>query len=123
MEIRETLDLLMSAEVKALAKRVYQSNPWGIPGRWFVETFPNAVRRVASVIRPEEPFIYRPQPGASPDGDMFVIDPLRARVSSEKAARVLGFEPAVPRMRAMELTLAWARHARIVRASAPGRNS
>jgi predicted dehydrogenase/nucleoside-diphosphate-sugar epimerase len=115
---RETLDLLMSAEVKALAKRVYQSNPWGIPGRWFVETFPNAVRRVASVIRPEEPFIYRPQPGPAQDADIFVIDPVRARVSSEKAARMLGFEPAVPRLRAMELTLAWARHARIVRTSA-----
>jgi hypothetical protein len=115
---RETKDLLMSAEVKALAKRIYNSNPWGVPGRWFVETFPNAVRRVAQVIRPEEPFIYTPNVAASQASDMFVIDPVRARVSAGKAARVLGFKPVVPRYRAMELTLAWARHARVVPAVA-----
>jgi predicted dehydrogenase/nucleoside-diphosphate-sugar epimerase len=115
---RDTKDLLLSTEVKALAKRIYNSNPWGVPGRWFVETFPGAVRRIARAIRPEEPFIYTPQAPASQPPDMFVVDPVRARVSAEKAARVLGFQPVVPRYRAMELTLAWARHARIVPAVA-----
>jgi predicted dehydrogenase/nucleoside-diphosphate-sugar epimerase len=114
----DTKDLLMSAEVKALAKRIYNSNPWGIPGRWFVETFPGAVRRIARAIRPEEPFIYTPKAAASQSSETFVIDPVRARVSAGKAARVLGFQPVVPRHRAMELTLAWARHARIVPAVA-----
>ena len=115
---RDTKDLLLSTEVKALAKRIYNSNPWGVPGRWFVETFPGAVRRIARAIRPEEPFIYTPRPAASQPSDLFVVDPVRARVSAEKAARVLGFQPVVPRYRAMELTLAWARHARIVPAVA-----
>jgi len=115
---QETKELLLSAETKALARRIYNSNPWGAPARWVVETFPNAVRRVARVIRPEEPFIYTPN--VAPDGaaESFIIDPVRARVSAEKAARVLGFQPVVTRYRAMELTLAWARHARIVPTSA-----
>ena len=115
---RDTKDLLMSSEVKALAKRIYNSNPWGVPGRWFVETFPNAVGRIARAIRPEEPFIYTPNAAASQQSELFVIDPVRARVSAAKAARVLGFRPAVSRSRAMELTLAWARHARVVPAVA-----
>jgi hypothetical protein len=48
---------------------------------------------------------------------VFTVDPIAAAVSARKAARILGFQPVVSRQRAMELTLAWARHARIVRAA------
>ena len=37
-------------------------------------------------------------------------------MSAQKAARMLGFNAVVTRPRAMELTLAWARYARIVEA-------
>ena len=43
-----------------------------------------------------------------------VIDFLRAKVSTAKAHRLLGYEPAVPQDRAMELTLQWLRAARLV---------
>jgi predicted dehydrogenase/nucleoside-diphosphate-sugar epimerase len=115
---RETKDLLTSTEAKALAKRIYNSKPWGTPARKFVERFPNAVRRIARAIRPEEPFIYTPKVEAAEQTNLFVIDPIHARVSADKAARVLGFRAVVPRHRAMELTLAWARHARILPRSA-----
>jgi predicted dehydrogenase len=115
---RNTLDLATSSEVKALAKRIYQSEPWGTPARWGVSTFPNAVRKLASLIRPEEAFIYRPNSAPTEDTGVFTVDPIAASVSARKAARVLGFQPVVSRQRAMELTLAWARHARIVPAAA-----
>lgn len=111
---RSTKGLVTSPEVKALAKRIYLSDPWGTPARWGVETFPNAVRKLASIIRPEEPFVYRPNPLPVENAELFTVDPIAARVSSDKAARALGFQPVVTRRRAMELTLAWARHARIV---------
>ncbi len=114
---RNTLDLATSSEVKALARRIYQSDPWGIPARWGVNTFPNAVRKLASIIRPEEAFIYRPNPAPVQETSVFTVDPIAAAVSARKAARILGFQPVVSRQRAMELTLAWARHARIVRAA------
>jgi predicted dehydrogenase/nucleoside-diphosphate-sugar epimerase len=114
---RGTKDLVSSREMKALARRVYQSDPWGTPARWGVETFPNAVRKLASLVRPEEAFVYRPNPSSGEDPGVFAMDPIHARVCAEKAARMLGFQPAVTRRRAMELTLAWARHARIVPAA------
>ena len=114
---RSTLDLATSAEAKALAKRIYNSDPWGIPARWGVSTFPNVVRKLASVIRPEEAFVYRPNPAPAEDTGVFTIDPIRASVSAQKAARLLGFNAVVTRPRAMELTLAWARYARVVEAA------
>jgi hypothetical protein len=83
-----------------------------------VNTFPNAVRKLANIIRPEEPFVYRPNSVPGEDRSLFTVDPIAARVSAEKAARALGFQPIVTRRRAMELTLAWARYARIVPAAA-----
>jgi nucleoside-diphosphate-sugar epimerase len=115
---RGTKDLVMSPEMKALARRIYLSDPWGTPARWGVNTFPNAVRKLASLIRPEEAFVYRPNPVQSEDPGVFTVDPISARVSAAKAARVLGVQPVVTRGRAMELTLAWARHARIVPSAA-----
>jgi hypothetical protein len=69
-------------------------------------------------VRPEEPFIYRPNPAPAAGADTFTVDPIAARVNAEKAARVLGVKPIVSRARAMALTLDWARYARIVPAAA-----
>jgi len=115
--MRSTRDLATSSEMKALAKRIYNSEPWGTPARWGVETFPNAVRKVAAMVRPEEAFVYRPNPLPTAGGDVFTVDPIHARVKAEKAARVLGVRPLVSRERAMALTLEWARHARVVPAA------
>ena len=108
-----TRDLITSTEAKGLARRIYNSDPWGTPARWFVDTFPEAVKKIAARVRPPEAMVYRPQraPGMPPP---FIVDPIHARVSAAKAERVLGFHPVVDRRRAMALTLAWARFARIV---------
>jgi nucleoside-diphosphate-sugar epimerase len=110
---RSTRDLLTSSEAKGLARRIYQSDPWGIPARWIVDRFPGFVQAAADHLRRSEPFVYRPAPSV-PQESLFIIDPISARVSNEKAQRVLGYEPVVERARAMELTLAWAQYARIV---------
>lgn len=110
---RGTRDLVLSPETKGLAKRIYNSEPWGSPARWFIETFPGVTQSLKERIRPDEGPVYRPTQattGAAP----FVVDPIHASVSAEKARRLLGYEPVVSRQRAMELTLTWARYARLV---------
>jgi nucleoside-diphosphate-sugar epimerase len=111
---RGTRDLVLSPETKGLAKRIYNSEPWGSPARWFIETFPGVTQSLKERIRPEEGLVYRPTPANSEGAGPFLVDPIHASVSAEKARRVLGYEPVVSRQRAMELTLAWARYARIV---------
>jgi predicted dehydrogenase/nucleoside-diphosphate-sugar epimerase len=113
-----TRDLITSTETKALARRIYQSEPWGTPARWFVDRFPQAAERLKRVARPETAFVYRPRPVVESDAAPFRLTPISARVRTDKARQVLGFEPVVPRLRALELTLAWARYARIVPAAA-----
>jgi hypothetical protein len=58
--------------------------------------------------------VYRPVPSTSSNAAPFVVNPIHASVSAAKARSVLGYEPVVSRQRAMELTLAWARYARLV---------
>ena len=111
--LRQTKELIVSPETKALARRALNTDPWGLPARWFIDRFPEAVSRIADVVRPETPFIYRRDESA-PASAPFVIDPIHARVCADKAARVLGRTSVVPRDRALELTLAWARHASIL---------
>ena len=111
---KSTRDLVLSSEVKALARRIYLSDPWGTPARWGIERFPGVAQRLKRMIRPEQGLVYRPEAAGTPDLAPFVVDPIDARVSVDKAQRVLGYRPVVSRSRAMELTLAWARHARIV---------
>jgi predicted dehydrogenase/nucleoside-diphosphate-sugar epimerase len=111
---RSTRELVMSPEVKALARRVYLSEPWGTPARWGIETFPRAAETLTRLIRPEEAFVYLPHPVDRNELPEFTVDPIRARVSTAKAKRLLGFGTLVPRERAMQLTLAWAQHARVL---------
>jgi hypothetical protein len=112
--LRSTRDVVMSTEMKALAKRIYLADPWGTPVRWGIDRFPAAAEKAKRLIRPEEGFVYRPSPVTASELPPFTVDPIEARVSADKAARVLGYQPIVARPRAMELTLAWARHARLV---------
>ena len=112
--LRSTRDLVMSPEVKALARRVYLADPWGTPARWGIDRFPAAAEKLKRLIRPEEGFVYHPARVAKNEVPPFTVDAIDARVSTEKASRVLGYQPVVARQRAMELTLAWARHARLV---------
>jgi predicted dehydrogenase/nucleoside-diphosphate-sugar epimerase len=111
-----TRDVIVSAETKALAKKVFNSDPWGTPARWFIDRFPGPTSRLKQWIKPETGFIFQPAPRAS-TASPFVVDPIHASVSAEKARRMLGFEPVVTRERALALTLDWARFARVVPSS------
>jgi predicted dehydrogenase/nucleoside-diphosphate-sugar epimerase len=112
--LRSTRDVVLSPETKGLAKRIYNAEPWGNPARWFIDTFPGATQALKNRIRPEEGLVYRPVPSTSSNAAPFVVNPIHASVSAAKARSVLGYEPVVSRQRAMELTLAWARYARLV---------
>jgi hypothetical protein len=109
-----TRDVLLSSEVKALARRIYLSDPWGTPARWGIDRFPQTASRLKNLIKPDEGFVYRPNPVRADELAPFTVDPIHAAVSADKARRMLGYRPAVPREEALELTLAWARYARIV---------
>jgi nucleoside-diphosphate-sugar epimerase len=112
-----TRELVTSPELKGFVRRAYSSDPWGAPARWVVDTFPGGVHWLRDRLAPEQPFVYRPQVPAEEDTSPFLVDPIAAQVSTDKARRLIGFDSVVPRPRAMELTLAWARYARIVPSS------
>jgi nucleoside-diphosphate-sugar epimerase len=65
--------------------------------------------------------VYRDPAPAPPDRVIFTIEPTMVDIT--RAKTMLGYEPLVPRDRAMQLTLEWARSARLVpdAAAAPGR--
>src|SRR5262249_14296997 len=94
---RGTRDLIFSSETKGLARRIYNSEPWGHPARWFIDSFPGVVSRLKERIRPDEPFVYRPASPRSPVSAPFTVDPIHAAVSAEKARRLLGYESVVTR--------------------------
>lgn len=96
----------MSAEVRALARRVLETDPLGRLPREILERYPALRRKLSG------PTLYRkhrPVPA-----DVLEVRSIPAVVSIEKARRVLGYEPRVPRDLAMTLTLDWLRYARLI---------
>jgi len=55
------------------------------------------VEKLKGWVRPEEAFVYRPNPVVNDELSPFRVDPIAARVSADKARRVLGYEPLVAR--------------------------
>jgi nucleoside-diphosphate-sugar epimerase len=81
-----------------------------------LERLPWVERRARRVFGTDGPLVYVPEPagGADDAAARMVMRPLAVRVSGDKARRGLGYRPAVPRERALALTLDWARYARLV---------
>lgn len=100
-----------SPEFRALGKRVLATDPWGRFPRWVFDRFPGLDRRVKSLVGTEAVAIYR-RPAPAP-ADVLKIRPRGGAISVEKARKVLGYVPPVARERALELTLRWARAARL----------
>ena len=97
----------------ALTKRLLKSEPTYTTGKWTLDKLPPLGRSVKSWLGIDAPLIYEhPAEGILEDALEFELT--RTRVSNDKARRVLGFEPAFCREKAMELTLEWLRYARIV---------
>jgi nucleoside-diphosphate-sugar epimerase len=104
--------VLTSAEAKSLARKYLQTDPVGNLPRALLERSPWLERGLRRLFKLDRPLVYRP-PAADP-APRIVMNPREAFVNPGKARRVLGFAPAVPVDRALELTLAWIRHARLV---------
>ena len=102
-----------SAEFRALGRRVLQTDPWGILPRWALERFPGFEQFVRKCVKADDILpLYRRE--AQMAGDIVAMGSGGALVSLDKARRLLGYEPLVPRERALELTIEWVKHARLI---------
>jgi nucleoside-diphosphate-sugar epimerase len=108
-------EVVTSAELRALVKKTLKTEPLYSAGRYVLETIPGLKGSLRRLLKLDTPPIYRPSPpAADAPGGILEFDLTHPLVSIEKARRVLGYSVAVPRQRAMELTLEWLRYARLV---------
>jgi predicted dehydrogenase/nucleoside-diphosphate-sugar epimerase len=110
----ETRELLRSAEFKALGRKALYAPALGwvprqaLQSRWVEE-------RLRALVGSQSANIYQRENGTGAGArEPMVIDPVRTRVSAAKARRLLGYHPAVSRAAAVELTVRWAQHTRLV---------
>jgi nucleoside-diphosphate-sugar epimerase len=114
---RGVRNVVVSPEFRALARKLLETDPIGCLPRWALERFPRLERLLRRLVRADSSLpVYRRAGSAS--GDQLPDDTIRmgsadANLPIDKARRLLGFEPTVPREQAMQLTLDWIRHARI----------
>jgi predicted dehydrogenase/nucleoside-diphosphate-sugar epimerase len=102
-----------SSELIALGQKVLQTDPVGRLPRGLFTRFPWLKERMRGLLKLNRPFVYRgpeASPPPPPPLELLELYAYPARVSSEKARRVLGYTP-VPRGRAMQLTLNWLQYA------------
>jgi predicted dehydrogenase/nucleoside-diphosphate-sugar epimerase len=109
--IRGGRQLATSPEFRSLGKRFLNTDPLGRLPRWLLERFPGLDRAVRRMVGTNSVMIYR-RPGHAPE-DIMKVRGIPALIRIDKARQVLGYEPVVPRERALELTLEWLRHIRL----------
>ena len=104
--------IALSGEVRALVHRVMDTPTVGSFPKRLWERSPDMQRKLLRLFKVNAAVIYRP----ARNGGEQLLDYYgdRGVVSSEKARRDLGFVPPISRERAMELTLEWAKAARLV---------
>jgi nucleoside-diphosphate-sugar epimerase len=109
---RGTADLLTSPEFRALGKRFLAKHPLGTVPRRLLDSSPRFDRAVRRLLRTDAVTIYR-RPDAAVE-EALKIRPRPGLIRIDEARKVLGYTAAVPRERAMDLTLEWVRYARLV---------
>ncbi len=110
--ISGTAQILTSPELRGLVKKVMATDPYGVLPRKIWDRSPGLQRRVLPLLGVDPAVVYReprPEPGLEVT---FRIDP--TRVVFDQATTRLGYSGLVPRARGMELTLEWARQARLL---------
>jgi predicted dehydrogenase/nucleoside-diphosphate-sugar epimerase len=107
--------VVTSAELRAFGQCVLRTDPWGTLPRWALERFPGFERFVRKCVKADDTLpLYRREAPMVGSGNIVVMGSGGALVCIDKARRLLGYEPLVPRERALEFTLEWVRHARLV---------
>jgi predicted dehydrogenase/nucleoside-diphosphate-sugar epimerase len=105
--------IVKSPEFKRLGRKVLDTDPIGTLPRLTLERVPATERFLRRVVGADDSLpVYKREGRAS--GDIVTMGSGGALVSIDKLRRVLGFEPPVPLARALELTLQWARHSRVI---------
>jgi nucleoside-diphosphate-sugar epimerase len=114
---RACKDLFTSTELMALGKKLLQTDPLGRLPRRVLQACPRLKEGLRHLLELDRPSVHQ-QPGlpspAMPPLELFELYAHPAPVRVEKARRILGYSAVVPRDRAMELTLAWLRSARLI---------
>jgi predicted dehydrogenase/nucleoside-diphosphate-sugar epimerase len=111
--VRNVGQIVKSAEFKSLGRRVLITDPLGTLPRKALESFPSIERTVRKMVGADDSLpVYSP-PGSSSD-DRVHMGSGGSVLSIEKLRRHINFTPPVSRAEAMQLTLDWVRHARIV---------
>jgi len=101
-----------SPELRGFVHRVIDTDPVGTLPRWLWNLSPTVQQSLLRRFGADAAVIYRPVSADSAKELVYHGEP--ALVSSAKARSELGFTGAVPRARAMALTLEWARYARLL---------
>ena len=98
-----------SQEFRSLGRKILETDPIGSGPRWTLRRWPGIERTLRRWVKADDsvPIYQRSEPRAS---DRVELGSRGATVSIAKAQRILGYQPAVPRDRAMELTLEWIRY-------------
>jgi nucleoside-diphosphate-sugar epimerase len=110
--VRGGKEVVFSPELRALAKKMMSTDPIGSWPRKVWDRSPALQQRVLGALGVDAAVVYRehtPAPGVTTE---FKIDP--TLVVFEKATSRLGYQGLVPAARGMELTLQWAREARLL---------
>jgi predicted dehydrogenase/nucleoside-diphosphate-sugar epimerase len=109
---RGSVDLVTSAEFRALGKRFLAKHPLGALPRRLLDGSPRFDRAVRRLLKTDPVTIYRrPDPRAE---DVLNVRPRLGLIRIDESRKVLGYAAVVPRVRAMDLTLEWVRYAGLV---------
>jgi predicted dehydrogenase/nucleoside-diphosphate-sugar epimerase len=105
--------VLSSPEFRGLGRRFLETDPLGTFPRWILQKSPLLERMLRKWFKTEGREIYRRVVQQSRPS-LLTLGGSGFSVNIEKARRLLGFAPIVRPERALELTLEWVRHARLV---------
>lgn len=111
--LRSVGQVVTSAEMWGLTKRILKAEPLYSMGKWTLERLPPVKRHANRILGIDTPMVYRSANVASSE-EVFELELTKPLVRNDKAREVLGLRPPVSRERALELTLQWLRHSRIV---------
>jgi dTDP-4-dehydrorhamnose reductase len=111
--VRGVGQIVGSSEFKSLGRRILSTDPIGTLPRQALNRLPFVERGVRKLIRADDaPPIYRPESGTQ--GEIVHMGSGDSLLNIDKLCDRLGFVPPVSRDDAMQLTLDWVCHARII---------